>query len=525
MINPINIINEFVIYANQKYPNYTSEVTDIEKSISIQLLRYLDKTISGNYETEEYLDYSDYDSDSDFEDHQNKKRKCSDDTDSDYEIPENIDFIKESKYNFEQMKEIAKYSQLENGKLRSFNSIKNRYRKLNNIREVYRIIDYVEKGGTYKQKVKEVEKYVFEKFDNNRKKHLRICDLNLKKWALKKSHELNFNFKASDSWVLNFKKRYRIKSRKVTKYITKRNELTQLDKKLKAENFVKSINQIIYDYDSSHVLNTDQSGFNYEIYKDRTLTYIGEKDTYGTVNSMYATTHSYSIQPLISLEGRLVGKLLLCLKEINGEFGPNVERDLFKADNVFVVCSTSGKLTKNLVKEFAKNIIKPNINQDFLLLVDSWPGHNKINIYNDVFPNINCNLQIIPPGTTEEIQPADRVLFFQWKYFVKMMYSHIDLEDLNIELRLRNNIIKMQSLIFNQFQSPLFHRMLRYAWYTSGYTNQRPETFETVKEICFEFDNIKCFDTNCSEIAFIDCSICRKILCFTHFFVEYHFHE
>jgi len=61
------------------------------------------------------------------------------------------------------------------------------------------------------------------------------------------------------------------------------------------------------------VLNTDQS--------DRTLTYIREKDTYGTVDSMYAITHSYSIQPLISFEGRLVGKLLLYLKEINGEFG------------------------------------------------------------------------------------------------------------------------------------------------------------------------------------------------------------
>ncbi len=133
--------------------------------------------------------------------------------------------------------------------------------------------------------------------------------------GFKKSNELNFNFKASDSWIFNFKKTYRIKSRKVTKYITKRDELTQLEKKLKAQNFVKSINQIIYDYDSNHVLNTDQSGFNYEIYKDRTLTYIREKD------SMYAITHSYSIQPLISFEGRLVGKLLLYLKEINGEFG------------------------------------------------------------------------------------------------------------------------------------------------------------------------------------------------------------
>jgi hypothetical protein len=472
------------------------------------------------------LDYSDYDSNSEQESENldPKFRKRELDNDIDYDELSDIN-IKKSKYDLEKMKEIANYSKLENGKLRPFSSIKNRYRKLTDRKEVQRIINYVENGGTYLQKVKEIENYLHEKFVNSRQKNLRITDMNLKMWALNKSRELNFNFKASDSWISSFKKKYRIKSRKITKYVTYKLEANEKQKVEKAKLFVQNIKEIAVNYSPDHIFNSDQSGFNYEITSNRTLSNIGEKDTFVIINSANAISHSYTIQPLISFEGKLVGKLFLCLKELNGKFGPIVENQLFKANNVITVCSSSGKLNKELVKVFSHTIVKPNVNKDFILILDSWAGHNKIELYNDIFTEYSCNLQIIPPGTTAIIQPADTVLFLQWKYFARKMYNHVLLEDLNIELHLRNSIIKMQSLIFNQLQSPLFYPMLRYSWHKSGYTEERPEKFDTVKEICFEFGLSHCYESNCKEISFINCSICRKILCFTHFFVFYHIHE
>jgi len=295
-------------------------------------MKHLDNIINSNYKTIEYLDYSDYESESESESESldPKLRKRELDNDIDYENDINI---KKSKYDFEKMKEIANYSNLENGKLRSFSSIKNRFRKLNDRKEVQRIINYVENGGIYLQKVKEIENYLHEKFINCRQKNLRITDMNLKMWALNKSRELNLNFKASDSWILSFKKKYRIKSRKITKYVTYKSEANEKQKIEKAKLFVQNIKEIAVNYSSDHIFNSDQSGFNYEITSNRTLSNIGEKDTLVIINSPNAISHSYTIQPLISFEGKLVGKLFLCLKELNGIFGPIVENQLIKPKN------------------------------------------------------------------------------------------------------------------------------------------------------------------------------------------------
>jgi hypothetical protein len=75
-------------------------------------------------------------------------------------------------------------------------------------------------------------------------------------------------------------------------------------------------------------LNLDQIGFNYEISTTRALSLCGEKDTLLSVQSVHACTHSLTIQPTISLSGRCVGKLLICLQESSDNFGQLVQRDI-----------------------------------------------------------------------------------------------------------------------------------------------------------------------------------------------------
>ena len=76
--------------------------------------------------------------------------------------------------------------------------------------------------------------------------------------------------------------------------------------------------------DADMVLNTDQSRFEYEITSNRKLSMTGEKTTEATVASVAFTAHSYTIQILISMSGRLAKKLYICFQEAGCKFGKRV---------------------------------------------------------------------------------------------------------------------------------------------------------------------------------------------------------
>lgn len=81
-------------------------------------------------------------------------------------------------------------------------------------------------------------------------------------------------------------------------------------------------------YRDKLILNFDQTLFNYEMTSDRTLSIVGEKDTIVRTDQANKATHSFTSQPLVSRAGTVAGKLLLCLKEESGEFGPIIRRQV-----------------------------------------------------------------------------------------------------------------------------------------------------------------------------------------------------
>ncbi len=72
------------------------------------------------------------------------------------------------------------------------------------------------------------------------------------------------------------------------------------------------------------MINTDQSGIQLEFYSTRTLSYKGKKTTAVTVRSKNATTHSFTVQPCVSLSSKPLGPLFLCLKESTGYLSENI---------------------------------------------------------------------------------------------------------------------------------------------------------------------------------------------------------
>ena len=89
------------------------------------------------------------------------------------------------------------------------------------------------------------------------------------------------------------------------------------------DSFVRDAKRLVQNYAHEEILNTDLVGLGLELHSSRVLSYEGEKVTMARVRSKNTTTHSYTVQPMISAAGKLVGPLFLCLKEPKGKMSEN----------------------------------------------------------------------------------------------------------------------------------------------------------------------------------------------------------
>lgn len=144
---------------------------------------------------------------------------------------------------------------------------------------------------------------------------------------------------------------------------------------------------------------------------------------------------------------------------------------------------------ENLVNEM------PN---ECLLIMDSWTDHNDESIYSEVNLNMNLNKNIkritIPPNATSSLQPCDTGFNYYLKYFSKYIFNFVVIQNIDINLKSRNNIITMWSLILNQFNSNKFTDLFKYVWYKPGLLISKASRYLSVNEILF-----KNFHTNCYE--------------------------
>ena len=84
---------------------------------------------------------------------------------------------------------------------------------------------------------------------------------------------------------------------------------------------MNEVKPYITQYGIENVYNSDQSGFQLEMHSGRTLSIKGTRQVECVVQSISSTTHSYTIQPTISANGKLLFPLYLVSKEPSGKFG------------------------------------------------------------------------------------------------------------------------------------------------------------------------------------------------------------
>lgn len=425
------------------------------------------------------------------------------------------------KFSLEYMKNVVQfYDEQQRGTQKrtdSFSNLQNRFKRVKDKSYIRRFRKYIESHGKKKQKLDQIDSFAYKSFDNFRQQLLSIHDIDLKRWALQKASELgDKTFMASDYWLYTFKKRHHIVSRKITKLVTKRDVVDKDIINKSADEFTCNVQKIVMNYNRNYILNTDQSGLQLEMFSDRALTYQGEKLTLSTVRSVNNTTHSYTVQPIITMSGHLIGPLFLCLKEQSGRLGERVNETLFKPSNIVMTCSKSGKLTGSLVEYWRDNVLKPVIGKNkCLLLSDCWGTQGDDEIYKNLS---NVKRLEIPKKTTSMIQPLDVYFNRQYKVIARKLYDYIRLYNIDVNMAQRNNLIKMNSLIYNQLSSTVFNRMIQFAWFQSGYLKDDPRPFQNVKEVCFTIVSYSCDVNNCDGTTFICCSWCKRSLCFAHFF-------
>ncbi|KYM96616.1 hypothetical protein ALC62_12743, partial [Cyphomyrmex costatus] len=100
-----------------------------------------------------------------------------------------------------------------------------------------------------------------------------------------------------------------IVSRKVTKFITKKALMSKEALQADSNRFIENVKHYIDRYGSENVYNSNQSGFQLELHAGRTLAQKGVKKSRVCSTTISAITHSYTIQPVISADGRLFSPL------------------------------------------------------------------------------------------------------------------------------------------------------------------------------------------------------------------------
>ncbi|XP_043286597.1 uncharacterized protein [Venturia canescens] len=311
----------------------------------------------------------------------------------------------------------------------------------------------------------------------------------------------------------------RITSRKVNRFITRKTLESKKELQNLAHNFVSEVHLKMKEYGLKNIYNYDQSGFQLKIHSGRTLADEGTKQVECLVQSVSAMTHSYTIQPTISAEGKLLSPLLIILKESSGRLGPIVEQTIFQPSNIFRSVSKSGKATSEHFKTWLQEVFFPNVGEKSVLLIDFWSGHCPRVVDGATPHNKEIVTMIIPKGTTENIQPLDVFGFKIWKNYVRHFSDSVMLLDYDLNLHLRNNIIKLQSLVHNQLSSPRYKNLFRYAWFKSGYIEERSEHFENPIEFAFGMSSqTQCEMKGCTNVAIIRCSCGIKSPCVSNIF-------
>ncbi|CAO4375904.1 unnamed protein product [Caenorhabditis nigoni] len=343
-----------------------------------------------------------------------------------------------------------------------------------------------------------------------------IHDYTIREVALREAKRMGKVFKASRKWVLSFKNKHNLKSRHIDAFVTCKKIESRDDLKKKMKEFREKIWPILRKgHSEKKIWNADQTGLKLESVGQRTITVKGKRKIYRKIQRSSAVTHSITLHIAISASGKLFKKTYLVLHE------KRLPRKFEKIRNQFehlrITNTQSGMMNSAKSVDWMKNTFLPSIPKNSALLLDSWTGFNQMEKLPDIKKKA-LQIQILPAGTTSELQPLDVFFNRQLKAFNKRMNEKIKIYHSKYCISKRENMLSLVNLMMSQFSAPKFQPMIQLAWFKAGYTKTHPPSFITPAAFCFSIqeDNLVCDSNNCFNDTFMICAHCSDAICFSH---------
>jgi len=236
---------------------------------------------------------------------------------------------------------------------------------------------------------------------------------------------VHHNFRASNGWLRNFKKRYGIRSLNI------QGERLSADSEA-AKEFTKTLKDIIKveNYSEDFIYNADETGLYWKSFPKKTLTLSTEKSAPGyKVNKQRVTLMICSnATGLHKVPLTMIGKYKnpRCFKHVtNLPISYRAQKTDGWMANVFEEWYLYDFLPS--MQNYQKKIGKTG---KVLLLLDNAPSHTSKSLGN--LSNKNCRVIMLSPNVTSLLQPMDQGVIEKVKrLYRKNLLKRMLLEDIN----------------------------------------------------------------------------------------------
>lgn len=362
-----------------------------------------------------------------------------------------------------------------------------------------------------------------EEFIDSMDRGLPVHDRDIEEWGLQYAESVGLSdFVGGGHWVNNLKKHNKISGRMVTGVVTKKKRQDAGKLREAIEEFHAKLKPILEKKPRDQVYNTDQSGLNMEMVDKRSLYWQGAKRVELVVQSISATTHSYSIQPLIAANGAVHTPMLVCLNISYTLADDTFDDYMLKFPNLQCVKSNSGKFSGRDMEMWFREVFMPVAADGAVLILDQWTGYNAA-LKASELKKRRIDVHFIPAGATATEQVLDVGAGFnhEWKKYFRLLSNRIRRKDPDFKLSYWKNLSLLISMTLKQFTAPLFQEFFKYGWYKAHYYPDHPSPYMTPSDFCFRSFRLgsKC---QCGNLCFICCAYCSEYLCYEHYITNCH---
>ncbi|XP_054259576.1 tigger transposable element-derived protein 6-like [Macrosteles quadrilineatus] len=269
--------------------------------------------------------------------------------------------------------------------------------------------------------LKDVEECVLKWLKQCRDKNIAVSGPILQEKAQQFASELGHEqFRASNGWLQNFKKRNEIIFRKIC------GESAKVDDSVCSEWKDKLI-ALTEGYEPENIYNADETGLFFKCLPDKTLSFKGDKCHGGksskdrlTVMLCANCTGTDKLKPLV------IGKSKnpRCFKNLT-----DLPTDYMANPKAWMNCEAFTKWLQSVNKEMKKKKKK------ILMFVDNCTAHGDI-------PKLsNIKIEFLPPNTTSKLQPLDQGIIQSFKVNYRKEVVQQFLRDMESRIPTNINIL------------------------------------------------------------------------------------